>query len=168
MAPFLLIETVIFAVTLPLLAYFLISKRMIFPVLAPALVSVALEIVNECVFAGEGTYYPGSLLFFPGSAFPVAIVLLSAAYSCAVNFDAAKISELSAKRYVSLSIFIVSLFLLNFCSFAVEKGGLSSGYWLPRYSSEMRTVYGYVYLFYLAVVFSGSFFFIRRIMKRGV
>jgi len=166
MTPFILIEALIFALTVPAIAYFLISKRMILPVIASALASTVLEIVNERVFAGQGTYYPASILFFPGFAFPVAIVLLSVFYCCIVNLAAMKISKLSADRRVSLLVFAVSLAALNLFSLAIEKAGLSTGYWLPRYRSEMSLIYGSIYLFYLTVVISGSSFFIRRIMKK--
>lgn len=166
MAPFVVIEALIFIVTIPATAYFLISKRMFLPVAASATASIILEIVNERVFAGQGTYYPASLLFFPGFKFPVAIVLLSVFYCCTLNFAAFKISNLSAKRLVSLLIFAVSIFTLNLFSLAIEKAGLASGYWLPRYHGEMSLIYGSIYLFYLTVVLSGSFFFIRKIMQQ--
>ncbi len=166
MAPFVVIEVLIFIVTIPAITYFLISKRMFLPVAASALTSIILEIVNECVFAGQGTYYPASLLLFPGFAFPVAIVFLSVFYCCFLNFTAFKISDLSAKKPVSLLIFSVSVFVLNLLSLAIEKAGLASGYWLPRYNAGMAAIYGPVYLFYLAVLLSGSFFFIRRIISR--
>lgn len=166
MAPFVLMEVLIFAVTVPVIAYFLISKKMIFPVIASALASTVLEIVNERVFAGQGTYYPASLLLFPGFAFPTAIVLLSVFYCCIVNLAALKISKLSADRRISLLIFAVSLAALNLFSLAIEKAGLASGYWLPRYHGEMSLIYGSIYLFYLTVVLSGSFFFIRKIMQQ--
>ena len=166
MAPFVVIEALIFIVTIPATAYFLISKRMFLPVAASATASIILEIVNERVFAGQGTYYPASLLFFPGFKFPVAIVLLSVFYCCTLNFAAFKISNLSAKRHVSLLIFAVSIFTLNLFSLAIEKAGLASGYWMARYTAGMAAIYGPVYLFYLAVVIPGSFFFIRRIIFR--
>ena len=166
MAPFILIETLIFAVTVPAIVYFLISKRMFLPVIASAIASIALEIVNERFFAGQGTYYPASILLFPGFAFPVAIVFLSVFYCYIVNLAAMKISKLSADRRISLLIFIVSIFALNLFSLAIEKAGLASGYWLPRYRGEMSLIYGSIYLFYLTVVLSGSFFFIRKIIKK--
>ena len=166
MAPFVMIEALIFIVTIPAITYFLISKRMFLPVAASALTSIILEIVNERVFAGQGTYYPASLLLFPGFEFPVAIVLLSVFYCCILNLTALKISDLSAKKTVSLLIFTVSVFVLNLLSLAIEKAGLASGYWMARYNAGMAAIYGPVYLFYLAVLLSGSFFFIRRIIFR--
>ncbi len=166
MAPYVLIETLIFAVTIPAVFYFLVSKRMFLPVIAPAAASTALEVVNERVFSGHGTYYPASVLFFPGFAFPVAIILLSVFYCCIVNIAAMKISKLAADRRVSLLVFAVSLAVLNLFSLAIEKAGLVSGYWRARYTVEISQIYGYVYLYYLIILFSGSCFFLREFLRK--
>lgn len=167
MAPYVLIETLIFAVTIPAVFYFLVSKRMFLPVIAPAAASTALEVVNERVFSGQGTYYPASVLFFPGFAFPVAIILLSVFYCCIVNIAAMKISKLAAGRRVSLLVFAVSLAVLNLFSLAIEKAGLSAGYWMAQYYGGMSLIYGSIYLFYLTVVLSGSWFFLRGFLKKN-
>ena len=83
-------EIAILAAAIPFLLYFF--RKLGLPLLASMVVAAVLEIVNETVFAGVGTFYPKVIVPFPFFNFPVLIVLLGGIYSGIINVCALKIS----------------------------------------------------------------------------
>jgi hypothetical protein len=92
MIDFAVIEIAIFFLSVPFILYFFTSTLMFRSLTASAVSSLLLEVINEKVFGSVGTYYPGSLMFFPFFKFPIAIIFLSVFYAGVINFVSLKIS----------------------------------------------------------------------------
>lgn len=166
MQNFVIVEIVIFFLSIPFILYFASSSLISRTMIASAFVSIAFEIINELVFPFQGTYYPDSLFFFPYFKFPVAIVLLSVFYAGIINILALKISGLFINRFMSVLLFFISIFILNLTSITVENTGIISGYWIHRKAVDISSIHGFVYLFYLLIVLAGSVFVVTGFLKK--
>jgi hypothetical protein len=166
MVDFAIIEIAIFVVSVPFILYFATSSLMFRSLAASAVVSFALEVVNELVFAAQGTYYPKSLIFMPFFKFPVAIVFLSVLYAGIINITALKISGLFLNRYLSIISFFIAVLILNSASIYVESAGIHSGYWAHSNPESVSMIQKHIYLFYLAVVLPGSIFIAADFLKK--
>lgn len=166
MIDFAVIEIAIFVMSVPFILYFSTSTLMFRALVSSAAVSMFLEVINERVFGSVGTHYPRSLIFFPFFKFPIAIVFLSVFYAGLINFISLKISMFFVNKYVSMTAFLISVLVLNSSSIYVEKAGIYSGYWVHRQPAGISGIHGYVYLFYLLVVLSGSIFILSGSLKK--
>ncbi len=127
------------------------SAGVIIP-LAAAPFSAAAELINRTLFAAEGTVYPATLWAFPGSDFPVAIVLFSGLYAFFL-YRLTRFLIRPIRRWRPLMAVLWYLLLL-LSVFAVEAAGTASGYWHYQRTTENRlflsvAVYGF-YLFVTA------------------
>ena len=102
-------EIAILAAATPFLLYFF--RKLGLPLLASMVVAAVLEIVNETVFAGVGTFYPKVMIPFPFFNFPVMIVLLGGLYSGIINFAALKVSKFFKKRFLSAKTYYTYKYL---------------------------------------------------------
>lgn len=149
---YVLIEIIIFLATIFFVSYQFINKRKYRIPFFIALVStLVVECVNEFVFAGEGTYYPHSLLYFPFTDFTVGIVLLGTLYAVFLHYLSTLISGwLKLEKIVWK--YLIYLVLLLF-SIPFELSGLYLGYWkLQKGIPKDSHLYFYltsVYIFYL-------------------
>ena len=158
-------EIVLLVATIPFLWYFF--RKIGMPLFASMAVAAVLEIVNETVFAGVGTFYPEVVLPFPFFKFPVLIVLIAGIYSGIVNFAALKISQSFSGKYLRAAVFMISAAVLNIVSIVVESVGIYSGFWQHRQPSGISTIYFAVYVYYLLIVFAASIFTAFSICRRN-
>lgn len=161
MEKFVVIESIIFALFILLLRYFISSRSNIYAFIAVSVITTAMEILNENVFPGQGAFYPASLLYFPSFKFPVAIICMGVIYSFLIYFIAERIVEYFRDIAVKIFIFIVSIIVLNFVSLIVEKAGFESGYWIHQKAQNITGIWYQVYLFYFAILLSGAIFIVR-------
>lgn len=166
MIDFAVIEITIFVLSIPFILYFITSSLMFRVLISSAAVSIMLEIVNERFFPLEGTYYPKSLIFFPFFKFPVAIVFLAVLYAGLINLIALKISGIFVKKILSMITFLISVLVLNSAAIYVEKAGIYSGYWVHRQPAGISGIHGYIYLFYLLIVLTGSLLIVAGSFKK--
>lgn len=157
-------EIAILAAAIPFLLYFF--RKLGLPLLASMVVAAVLEIVNETVFAGVGTFYPKVIVPFPFFNFPVLIVLLGGIYSGIINVCALKVSGFFKNKYFSAAAFTVSAALMNAASIFVESVGIYSGFWVHRQPSGISGIYFAVYIYYLIILFSSSFFVVFGFLRR--
>lgn len=167
MVDFAVIEISIFVVSVPFILYFASSSAMFRAMMASAVVSFTLEIVNEKGFSMQGTYYPKSLFFMPFFKFPVAIILLSVLYAGIINIAAFKVSRLFMNRVVSAISFFVAVLLFNISALYVENAGIYSRYWVHSNADGIPLIQKHIYFFYLLVVLAGSVFVISGSLKKS-
>ena len=121
------------------------------PFFVGAVFVIGAECVNEFVFAGQGTFYPDSLIYFPFTRFTLGIVVLGALYAVTAHYVTKLICRKPGFRN-TLAKYPVFLGLL-LVSIPFELFGLSTGYWeLPKGLPQGNHIYFYltsVYIFYL-------------------
>lgn len=161
-------EIVIIAATIPVLWYFQAKAKIGKPLLVSMVIATILEIVNETVFAGVGTFYPKVLIPFPFFNFPVLIVLLGGIYSGIINFSALKATECFKNRFAGAAAFLTLAALMNSFSILVEKAGIYSGFWQHSQPTGISTIYFAVYIYYLIIVFPASVFIAIGILNQKV
>ena len=166
MALFVVVEIAVFIVTVPFLWYFTAKTAIGKALFASMFAAAALEIVNETVFDGVGTFYPDVLLTFPFFNFPVAIILMGGFYSGIINFSALKAAKLFKSRFLRATVFLIAAALMNLLSIAVESAGIYSGLWKHSQPTGISTIYFAVYLYYLIIVFSASVFIFCGLLKK--
>ena len=157
-------EIAVLAAVIPFILYFF--RKIGWPLSVSMVAATILEIVNETVFAGVGTFYPEVMIPFPFFNFPVMIVLLGGFYSGVINFAALKISGFFRNKYLSAAVFLLSAALMNVLSIFVENIGIYSGFWVHKQASDISAVYFAVYIYYLLIVFPVSVFVAFRFLRR--
>ncbi|MBO4440911.1 hypothetical protein J5834_02240 [bacterium] len=159
-------EIVILIVVIPFV--WLLFRKVGTPLWASLIVTTILEIVNETVLTGGGTFYPEILIPFPFFKFPVLIVLLGCFYSGVINFAALKVSGFFANKYLSAFAFLLSVALMNLLSILVESIGIYTGYWVHNGAAGVSAVYFPVpvYIYYLFIVVSASVFIVSGFFRK--
>jgi len=125
------------------------------------LCSVILEIVNERLFAGQGTVYTDVLLPFRPFQFPVAIVLLTGLYAASLGCISHRVSLLVAPRHIVVRFAIVvgATAILNLASLGIEHAGIAVGWWRHQRAADLSRIYGPIYLFYSAAALPAALVF---------
>ncbi len=133
---------------------FFSNGKYLLPLFVGGMSSLILEIVNDFVFSGVGTFYPYSLFYFPLTRFPLAIVLAGSLYAVFFHFISVKIFNYLKTRRNYLKYIIFSILIS--ASIPFELLGQSSGYWvLHNTVSPDKYLFHFssVYLFYFAATF---------------
>lgn len=119
-------------------------------------ITIIMELKNEYYYAGTGVYYPFSLLYFPDSKFPLAIVLSSSLFPWVLYI----VSRWIAARFVggksgSSSLLELGLLLLLISTNVLPEWlGASLGYWQwPKTLPLTFTVQIAKYIFYFWFTF---------------
>ena len=131
-----------------------IEERTVF--ITSSLMTIIMEMVNETVFKGVGSYYPASLFYFPGFQFPVAIVAAGGVFTWFIYIMSRNLANLFSEidgfffHWIHLLLFLI---LLLSCVL-VEIVGEGVGYWqyhiLPNESIKLWMG---VYFFYFTLTF---------------
>ncbi|MCK5808853.1 hypothetical protein KAH37_07720 [bacterium] len=146
MSSYLIIEITIFVVWLAIFLISFIKKDSpsLLALLVPLPIAIVLEVMNEVVFQGEGTYYPGTLVAFPGFSFPVAIILLSSLFAFFVCFVLSRFKKSMIVKLLLLAVLTLLFFPVEMLFTAVE-------YW--KYNMPPNNiVYLFMYLYYAVIV----------------
>jgi hypothetical protein len=121
--------------------------------------TVIMELRNEFLQAGTGTYYPASLAYFPGFKFPIAIILAGSLFAWAIYV----VSREAAKRAAGGRDLVFQLTQLAFFlilltgSRLMELLGLATGYWQWHRMPDLSTLWVGGYLYYFRFSFPPAF-----------
>jgi hypothetical protein len=150
---YIILEIIIFISTAVFLFYQFVNRgKYRIPFFVGIVATIAVESVNEFVFAGQGTFYPQSLIYFPFTRFTFGIVFLGALYSIFIHCITLKLFAFSGFRNVLFKYLIYLLVLI--VSIPFELSGIYLGYWkLHKIIPAGHYLYYYlvsVYIFYFA------------------